>query len=331
VGTRLTLGISEDRQFRHPAVTPDRYATNGPYASALLQLERLIESPSMQPVYKRYWERCKTSGGTLPAATEVKAIERLKSTMRWLLIHVCEEALAWSSGPPDYMAALRNYKKRAKTDSKKIKSAINDLRRFDQKHAYLLRHALSHALQDFLSPVETKKVRSPNANAIRGYDLLTVSGPQVREHEFRFLSHISLFRFPELLDSWDREIDVVFDQWPAHYMEFGPLRFKEPLSPAAAAKLNPAQLGLIAILSARLRDFTAGYNIRVYSTGMQMPEHGRPCWEVVAEFVNCALELENPLTGDTARRVWQSITAKHKVTLQAWPKPAKSESQVQNI
>jgi hypothetical protein len=331
MGMKLRLGISEDRDFAYEPIPGNAFNSNGRYRAALTRLNRLLNADSTREIYSKYWDRCLKSGGTLPAATFEEAVARLQHDMRWILIYEAEHARIWKEGPPDYMTALRNYKRSAREDSIRIKNAIEELRRFDKRHAYLLRHALDHALQDFLSEEKVRRIKIPNPNADRGFEWRTVSGPQVRQHEFQYLSRVSLFRFDELLDSWERQIEDKFREWPAHWLEFGALRFDRPISRAAAAKLNVPQLGLIARLTSRLRDFTAGYGIWSYGTGQPVPDHGRPCWEIVAEFVNCALEPPNPLTGDTARRIWQSIASKHEIRMQSWPRPPRSESQVEKI
>jgi len=140
---------------------------------------------------------------------------------------------------------------------------------------------------------------------------------------------MAFFQLRELIDAWELEIDKMFTDWPMHWKEFGALRFEEPLNPKSAANMNVAQLGLIALLTSRLRDWTAGFGIRAYSTGQPVPEHGKPCWDIVAEFVNDALEPPQELNGEAARRVWQSMSAKHAITTQRWPKPSKWESQFQ--
>jgi hypothetical protein len=331
MGQRLSLGISEDRDFKFPDVSVDAFSQDGPYQSALLKLKKITNSPGFEKWAKTYWERCLNSGGTLPAADFEGARKRFKSNIEWILIYESEHARVWADGPLDYNAALRSYQRQAITDSARITSAIAELRRFDRKHPYLLRHSVQRAMQDFLAEEELKTANRPNANAKRGFDTVTVSGPKVREAEFQFLTKLSLFRFGEFLNSCDREIASIFSQWPLDWKEFGSLRFANALSPMAASKLDVVQLGLIAHLTSRLRDFTAGYGIRAYSTGQPIPTHGKPCWEVVAEFVNCALSANRSITGETARRIWQSISSKHDITMQAWPKPSKSESQLSEI
>lgn len=331
MASKLRLGISEDRDFAYPRIRADAFKPDGRYRSALNELDRLIDAKSNQPIYAKYWDRSLKSGGTLPATTMEEAATRLKSDMRWILVYEAEHARIWKEGPLDYMSALRGYKRSAKEDSVRIKGALSDLRRFDKKHAYLLRHSLDRALQDFLSDEKPRRAKIPNANTPNGYEWRAVSGPAVREHEFQYLSRVSLFRFDELLEAWAREIDGTFHDWPAHWMEFGALRFSEPVSARAAAKLNIPQLGLIARLTSRLRDFTEGYGIWSYGTGQPIPKHGKPCWEIVAAFVNCALEPSNPLTGETARRIWQSLSGKYEIKMQSWPRPALSESQVEKI
>lgn len=331
MGHRLTLGISEDREFDYPRVPQSAFHSAGPYKNAVMKLDTLLASPSAEKWHKSHWDRCLASGGTLPAATYHEARERFRSDIRWILIYEAESARIWADGPPDYKDTLRRYQKAAHLDSSRIKAALQELRRFDRKHAYLLRHSFDRALQDFMSDEAIRRIKQPNMNHDKGYETHIVSGPAVRRAEFRFIWSLALFRFDELLDSWDREIDFMFGEWPAHWREFGALRFGRPVSPVAAAKMNIVQLGLLARLSARLRDFTAGYGIRTYGTGQPIPEHGKPCWEIVAEFVNYALEPKRHLTGDTARRVWQSISIKYEITMQGWPRPSKAEPQAQEI
>lgn len=328
---RLSLGISEDREFEYTRIPAEAFSRSGRYRAALAQLQKLTSSPSFEARARKYWDRCLASGSTLPAADYEGARARYKADIEWILVYEAEHARIWNDGPVDYHEALRKYQRQAKADSARISGALAELRRFDRKHAYLLRHSVQRAMQNFLSDNEAKKVRRPNANAKNGFDTVTVSGPQVRHSEFQYLSKLAFFSFSEFLDSWDREIAAMFSEWPAHWKEFGALRFERAISPIAAAKLDVVQLGLIARLTSRLRDFTAGYGVWTYSTGQPVPTHGKPCWEIVAEFVNCSLGPNRELSGETARRIWQSIAAKHVVTMQSWPGPSKSESQVQEI
>lgn len=331
MGRRLSIGISEDRNFRFPTIPSASFSPTGRYRSAILKLKTLIDSPGSEKKAKDYWDRCKSSGSTLPAADFEGARRKYFADIEWVLVYEAESARIWAEGPLDYMETLRRYQRQAVIDSARIRNAIDELRRFDRKHPYLLRHTVQRAMQEHLASETKGTVKLPNANAKRGFNSLTISGPMVREAEFRYLTKISIFEFSEFLDSWNREIDAIFSEWPLHWKEFGALRFKEPLRPVAAAKLDVVQLGLVARLTSRLRDFTAGYGIWAYSTGQPIPQHGKPCWEIVAEFVNCALARDDPLSGDSVRRVWQSITSKHEITMQSWPKPSKSESQITEI
>lgn len=331
MGNRLTLGISEDREFEYPRISAEAFRPLGRYRSAISQLQRLTASPKFEMLAKAYWERCLKSGSTLPAADYEGARKKFRSDIEWILVYESERARIWADGPLDYMEALRRYQRQAQTDSARTKSALVELIRFDRKHAYLLRHSFQRAMEGFVSDEKVRRVRRPNANLAKGFDTVTVSGPQVRHAEFQFLSKLSFFQFGRLLDDWSSEIDTIFSEWPMHWKEFGALRFERALTPVAAAKMDVVQLGLIARLTSRLRDFTAGYGIWAYSTGQPIPSHGKPCWEVVAEFVNCALGPNRDLTGESARRIWQSISAKHKITMQSWPRPSKSESQIAEI
>lgn len=331
MGKRLRIGISEDRDFKFPRIPIESFSSTGRYRLAIGKLRKLINSPSCQKWAMNYWERCQVAGGTLPAVDFEGAKHRYFAGIEWILIYEAESARIWAEGPPDYMETLRRYQRQANVDADRIRGAVNELKRFDRKHPYLLRHTVQRALQDYLASEETKKVRRPNATSKRGFDTVTISGPNVREAQFRYLTMLSLFDFDSFLDSWDREIDATFTEWPMHWKEFGALRFEEPLSPKAAGKLDVVQLGLIARLTSRLRDFTAGYGISAYHTGQPIPVHGKPCWEIVAKFVNCALPRKTELSAEATRRIWQSISSKHQITMQSWPKPSKSESQLTEI
>lgn len=329
MGTRLTFGLSEDRDFRWPRIPFSKFNDSGPYRSAIFRLNKLLDSTSAASIYSVYWQRCLSSGSTLPAATKEEAVERLKADVKWIAITEAESARIWSEGPRDFRSQMRAHQTASQSDIKRLKATLEELRRYDSRHAYLLRFSLERALQDFLSDEAPRRVKSPDPNTKHGYTWKTVSGPVVRENEFQFLSRLALFEFSEMLNAWDREIDFMFKPWPVNWMEFGALRFEKPITPKAAAKMNVVQLGLLARLASRLRDFTAGYGIWSYGTGQPVPDHGKPCWDIVAEFVNCAFPTNAPLTGETARRTWQKFVAKHPVRLQGWPKPGKSEPQVQ--
>lgn len=327
--TRLTIGISEVASFSWPGISFADLSHAGRYGSALKLVDALLASPATEKIHQAHWDRCVASGSTLPAKVFATARERFCSNLRFILVHESEHTRHWQCGPPDYKSVLRLYHQTATSDAQRIKRALDELARFDMKHAYLLRHTLERALGKFLSEKKVSRVRLPNPNAKSGYEWRTVSGPKVREREFQFLARVSLFHFDELLAAWHSEIDDIFKPWHSNWTEFGALRFEKSVSPKAAAKMNIGQLGLTAHLMARLRDFTAGLGLQVYSTGQPIPTHGTPCWPIVAEFVNCALEPENLHTADSIRRTWQGFYARYKPTMQSWPKPPKPESQVQ--
>ena len=329
MGWKLTLGLSEDRDFQWPPVTPDKFSPTGPYQSALMQLDRLIKKPAAKLAFDKYWQRCIESGSTLPAATKDAALPRWLADIRWISVMESERARAWPKGPPDLHTLMRSKREISKVDAKRVKAALAELGRFDSKHPYLLRIAHQRALQDFLSDEKIRRVKRPNPNLKRGFSWRTISGPSIRDYELQYISRMSFSKLDKMIAAWDREVEFMFGRWPVDWTEFGALRFDDAISPKAAAKLNVVQLGLMARLSSRLRDFTAGYGIRIYSTGQSIPNHGKPCWDVVAEFVNCALAPAEPLTAASAGRVWNKLSAKHGIRTQGWPKPAKSEPQVQ--
>ncbi|MBT2187909.1 hypothetical protein [Sphingobium nicotianae] len=328
---RLTLGLSEDGEYQWPRITNDAFSIDGKYRDALTLLNELLSRRATQSVFDLYWDRCQASGRTLPAATKSEAIMRLRSDLCYVLVWEAESARIWSEGPQDYRAQMRAYQRTSQSDVRRFKAALDVLRRIDGRHAYLLRQSLEYAMQDFLSEEGVKKVKRGDPNTANGFTWCTISGPTVREHEFQFLSKLSLFHFDDLLEAWEREVDQLFRAWPSNWMEFGALRFQQAIEPRAAAKMNVVQLGLIARLLIRMRDFTAGRGIGAHGTGYAVPTDGRPCWDIIAEFVNCALDADAPLTGDTARRVWQKFSDKFEPRVQGWPRPAKSEPQVQKI
>jgi hypothetical protein len=325
--TTLRLGWKEDRNYRWPSIPSERFAKEGRYREALQLLEPFLRSPLMEKAYKLHWDRVVSNGSTLPAKTFEQARQRFISEIPWMLVYEAEWARIWDEGPRDWRSTLREYHAHAKKDSVRLKAAIQELRRFDVHHAYLLRHAFWYALNDFLSDATLKRARKPNQNRDKGYEIVEISGPRVREREFQFASRLSFFRFAELLEHWETQIDRLFEPWPANWKEFGALRFEQAVSPREAAKFNIVRLGLTAHLLSRLRDFTAGYGIRPYSTGQPIPTHGRPCWDIVAEFLNAALSPNQIRTGDSVRRTWQSFNKRHAVTMQSWPNPAIPESQ----
>ena len=287
MGKRLSLGLVEDKEYQWPNSPKTVFDDNGPYQSALSILDTFLEKQRTENIHELYWDRALKSGSTLPAANYEEARIRHRRTIRWLMVKEAEEGRIWSHNPPDYMSVLREYHKRADRDAAKLKDIIGNLRDMDAEHAYLLRHALQHALQEFMSPEKIKKQRIPNMNLEKGYKLVTVSGPVVRGREFQFLSKLSFFHFDEMLDEWEKEIDKFFRPWPGAWKEFGALRFEQEISKRSAAKMNIAQLGLMAKLTSRIRDFTAGHGVWTYSTGQPIPTHGKPCWSIVAEFINC--------------------------------------------
>lgn len=328
---RLTLGISEDADRRKAVIPSVVFQDDGPYAAALEVLDSYLATPAIEKIHESYWDRAIRSGSTLPAANFTEARLRHRRSIRWIMVLEAEQARLWREGPLDYLSALREYHGSAAKDAKRLMDAISELRRLDKRHAYLLRHSLQHAMQDFLADGKVRRVRVLDPNLKNGYAIKTVSGPNVRESEFQYLTKLSLFDFQKLLDSWTREIETVFRPWKRPWMEFGALLFDGAISPRSAAKMNVVQLGLLARLASRMRDFTAGYGIRAYSRGQPVPSQGKPCWGIVAEFINCALARENSLTGESAQRIWNKFAATHNPTMQTWPNPAKQESQYHEI
>jgi hypothetical protein len=299
----------------------------GRYGAALTLVNTFLTTPSVEKIHQKHWQNCIDSKSTLPAADYRSAKRKFSDDLKFILVHESEWARQWRNGPEDHLTAHRNYRAITEYDKKKIKNAIEKIRRFDQKHAFLLRSSFDHALQNFLSSDKPRRAKIPNANAENGYEWRDIAGPKVVYNEFQFANRVSLFHFDELFDLWERKLEDFLGPWRPDWLEFGALRFANPVTPKAAAKMNVVQLGLTARLSSRLRDFTASRGLCIYGTGRPIPSDGKPCWAIVAAFLNSALDTRHD--DHSIRRVWQSFEKIHDVTLQSWPNPAKRELQVQ--
>jgi len=338
---RLSIGISEDKDFRYPQPDPDVFTNDGPYGLALQAVDNLIASEIGEKSIQMWWEAAvkmhEKQSATLPAANYTEARKHIANRLKRLLIYESELARAWSLGPPDWISVSREYNRQVIDFRSDLIKIMKRLRAADQRHSYLLRHSLFEAAEPFLSPIEFQTTDVPDPNTEKGYKTYETGGEAVRHSEFQFAARLFIFGLEKFIDEAERlSTYKYFTLFKKDYMQVGCLRFEQPIALRALAKINSAQLGITGTIMSRLRDFTAGRGIQVYSTGQPIPDDGRPCWAIVALFVTACMRdvtgtmAEIDIDGDSIRRAWAKTARKYEIRLTSWPKPARREPQFQD-
>jgi hypothetical protein len=327
--SELRLGIKEGKSQPLENSSQLFESGGGPYEGAFTRFRELAASKPQEEVFKRYWERSCAPDATRIANNFEAAVQIVTNRVLWIILRECQMAVRWQNLEKDFLQAHRDYEDVFHHDGLKIQKIISELRYYVEKHPYLMGHSASESFSKFFSPSKPKRARQPNMNTKSGYQYIDVGGERVQNIEFRFTSWLSFFEFSEFLTELEKDVNKTFSRWPRNWKEFGCLRFEKPLTQKQASKFKFGQIGLAGVIASRLRDFTSIGTHKIYSGNGQPPStDGKPCWPIVAEFVNAAFTPDPPVTEEGLRTAWSALTKNNTVSFRSWPGPPIREEQL---
>lgn len=298
----LNYGLNEAPSPGEYLYDPLLLSAEGPYGSALLQLDKLAA---------RTQGICEAD------------IRRLKLRV----IHECEEAKRWAEiADVDYPSAQVKRGDSVASAFETARKAVRLLRLVDQEEPFYFRDTFKGALEKQVGPPQDLRVWQPNQNLDDGGLLLEADAKTKSHIEYQLVWRIALFGLGDLLEELDHALSEE-KRKGSPWRKIGPLRVSPALSRKQVAKLDVGILGLSARLAYVFREWTAGRKTRPYWPGLEMPADGSPNWRLVAEFVNLALEPAREQDAESLRKRWDEFSGLRSVRLDPWPRLAVREPQ----
>jgi hypothetical protein len=300
--TRLQLGFREARRPSIYRYDPALFELNGRYGMALEVLSNLFCN-------RRF-----------------HALLDDERRLAFQIVHHCEEARRWRSLPSD-LARMRledmDNVAEAFDDAAKI---VQKLKRIEARHPYFFRHAFKNAFEEQIPEATPLDVQDPDPNHPDGGTRYMADSPTRAHIQHTLAWEIALFKLPNLFSAFEKALKS--RKRVSHpFYQIGCLRFEPPLSRKAGVKVRGDAAGLGAWLAYLLREWTAGRGVHPYWPGTKMPEDGRPCWAIVAEFINAALPSDKIETAESVRQQWHTLAKGRAIRLDPWPVEAVREPQ----
>ncbi len=245
------------------------------------------------------------------------------------LVHECEEARRWIEQGQDYPTALDERHDVRREVCAEAYPLVRKLTQLAKREPYFFRHCLKAALTKQVGGHEDLNVALPDANQPDGEVRHTASARTWLYTDHLLCWRIGLFQCDEFLEDWTSELAEVNDL-SRNVRQLGCLRFEPALSRKAASKVRVEVAGLSAWLSFHLRNASQGRAVTATWPGQAMPYDGKPCWELVSDFINAAFPDTQPVSATSLRSQWKTLSRARKVLIDPWPREAICEPQVAN-
>ena len=269
-----------------------------------------------------------------------KNLKEMDGRLRLTVIHECEQAKEWLrhhlGGDVDYWHLRIEDNDRRAAVCRAAASAISQLIECDRAQPYWIRSAFARALVMQAPKGVGFSAEFPDPNHPDGGLNVSID-PTTREHlEPQFLMQAVLRNLGAVLeharDDLVRSAEVTREPWNW----IGNLTIRPPLSRRSKASISRdfdlplgiATLGLSASLSAWFRCATAGKFPSFRYAGAEMPLFGRPCWNLVADYINLALPSTNVVTSDGLRQQWSTFARGRKIGIHIWARKGIREAQL---
>jgi hypothetical protein len=250
------------------------------------------------------------------------------------IVHDCQEARRWldeqNSGSVDYHVARVEINDRRSDWCVRTIAVIDQLLECDKEIAFFLRNAFAGAIALTVEPQKDLDVFVPDPNFEHGGESFVVSGKAKEFIQQQFSYRAGLWELDNILKTVRGEMQRWSERNDAPWIWLGNLYFDPPLSRKSRSRitkdndsnLGVAVLGLSIALASRMRQITSGQFSSLRYSGLQPAELGRPCWDIVAEYVNCAFNLQNAETPESLRQRWHYISRRRKITVHDWTRAA---------
>lgn len=315
----LNIGYKEAERPKRFTYDSALLTDGGVYAQGHAALDRLIDGQSFD-----------SQGRT-----------QMRNRFRLRAVHECEQAKHWfdlqSTQGDFHSVRIAENDKRA-ADCTDAIEAISKLIQIDNSSPFFLRKAFCDGLAFTVEEEpEDLDVWLPDPNLEAGGERFQASGKAKHFIESQFAMRTGLFSLDRVLKQTQEYLKYWTERSPEPWNWIGNVYCEPPLSRKSRARitkdgnadLGVAVLGLSIALSAMFRLITAGRPNHVRYVGDTMPIDGRPCWEIVADYLNCAFPSMSPESGETIRQRYHAFSKGKTVHIHNWAGAAVRQPQVQ--
>lgn len=257
-----------------------------------------------------------------------------------LLLSECAAAKNWlyqqKNGKTDYWFERERLSEERVDDCKKAIKALQILANCEKRQPYWLRQAFAAGLCHDLENDTGFEAVFPDPNHVDGGISINLSSEERAALEPQFLMQAALSRLDIILQKTIEGLQQFSHRKDCPWFFVGNLRVEPALSRKQRAALAQdgnidvgiARLGLSASLSTWLRHITSGQPQWRRYAGDVVPTFGRPCWEIVADYVNVAIPSQSAVTAESIRQRWRNLSKDRTVRLHLWPQPGQREPQI---
>lgn len=257
-----------------------------------------------------------------------------------LLLSECAAAKNWldqqQSGQTDYWVERERLSEERVDDCQKAIKALQILANCEKRQPYWLRQAFAAGLCHDLEKDSGFEADFPDPNHVDGGISINLSADERAALEPQFLMQAALLRLDTILQRTIEDLQQFSHRKDCPWLFVGNLLVEPALSRKQRAALAQdgnvevgiARLGLSASLSTWLRHITSGQAQWRRYAGDVVPTFGRPCWEIVADYVNAAIPSKSTVTAESVRQRWRNLSKDRKIRLHLWPQPGQREPQI---
>jgi hypothetical protein len=318
VGKSLNIGYKEAKRPNRSTYDWALMADDGIYAQGHAALDRLISNLTLDSQER----------------TQIRNRFRLRA------VHECEEAKLWldlqSTEGDFHSVRIAENDKRA-ADCRDAIEAISKLIQLDNSSPYFLRQAFSQGLAVTVER-EPKDLDAwwPDARMQDGGERFQAPGKTKHFIESQFAMRTGLFSLDRVLNQAREYLQNWTERTPDPWNSLGNLYCEPSLSRKSRARitkdgnadLGVAVLGLSFALSASFRLLTAGRPNQLRHVGDTMPTDGKPCWEIVADYLNCTFPSMSIESADSIRQRYHTFAKDRTVRIRNWTGAAVRQPQI---
>lgn len=253
--------------------------------------------------------------------------------VKTLLVHECEQSREWASVwdlKDDPQRAFDEWYTSSRETLSSLTTSVANLIKLDERNGYDLRNIFFRSAQIALSPKEPSEQWVFDQNLDAGGFSIPSGGPVAEQVELQLLARLFKGRFDEWLLSLQSEINNSHKGFELG-RRIGPMWIDPPLTRQMVLRRNGEQLATLALI-ARLQAFFRRITKEGYvktptkpdDLHGDLPEFGKPCWDVIAAFVQTAF----PTAPDSSvlKERWSSFHKGRSIRLEKWPEAVQRQA-----
>jgi hypothetical protein len=318
MGKSISIGLKEaerQRDFKYDAAL---MSNDGVYSAGHIAIDQLVDS-------------------LIP---ETEKCSQIKNRFKLLAVHECEEAKRWlelQSTQGDFHSVRVAENDRRALDCAEAIDAITKLIQIDDSKPYFLRNAFSSGLASVVEESKGLNVWWPDPNMEAGGEFFRTTGRIKRFVESQFAMRTGLFSMDTVLRQARTSLQNWTEKSPNPWNWLGNLycdpslsrKSRSRITKDSDANLGVAVLGLSIALSSMFRHLVAGRTTHVRHVGDTIPIDGRPCWEIVAAYINCSFSFVLDESAESVRQRCYAFSKGRRVHIHNWAEAAIRQPQVQ--